>query len=101
MTKKTKPAKKQQTLAKEFERKKIDEVEDAAEDYRSTRDERMSLQITEAEKQQKLDDVLAKHGIKKYVYFDDDEQELEAYIPDTKPKAKVRKVKKQTAAAKE
>lgn len=90
---------KQLGLGEGYERKKIAEVEEAAEDYRSTRDERMNLQVTENEKQAKLDDLLAKHGIKKYVYLDDDGEELEAYVPDKKPLAKVRRVKKHKADA--
>jgi hypothetical protein len=86
---------KQLGLGEGYERKKIAEVETAAEDYRSTRDERMAMQVTEAEKQARLDELLAKHGIKKYVYLDEETgEELEAYVPDKKPLAKVRKVKK-------
>lgn len=92
---------KQQTLGKEYERKKIDEVEDAAEDYRQTRDEWMALQGEMAEKQVKLDELLAKHNIKKYLYLDDEGDELEVYIPDKKPLAKVRRVKNAKAKSDE
>ena len=92
---------KQLGMGEGFERKKIAELEDAAEDYRIARDTWMGLQAEMTEKQVKLDGLLTKHGIKKYVYLDDEGDELEAYVPDTKPLAKVRRVKNAKAKADE
>lgn len=92
---------KQLGLGDGYERKKIVEVEEAAEAYREVRNKRMDWTVKESEAQAELDAVLEKHGIRKYIYVDDEGDEQEAYVPETKPKAKVRKVKQAKAKADE
>lgn len=48
-------------------------VEAAAEDFRGTRDERMALTAVEAEKKDKLAEVMKAAGLTEYVYTVDDE----------------------------
>lgn len=74
------------------ERKKIADVEAAAEAYRAVRDKRMELGKQEREKKKLLADCVQKHGITKYVYEDDDGRELEVDLK-SKTNVTVRRVK--------
>ena len=86
----TEPAKKQQSLdAPGMERKRIPEIEDAANELRGTRTEHMGLQKLEAEQQETLVSVMRAHGVKLYK-FDGDEDELVVELDDV-TKMKVRK----------
>lgn len=90
MTKKSKP---KQTNIPGTERKSIAEIDEAAEAYRDARDERMKLTEEERETHEALLEVMKRHGVTdRYVYVDDDGDELEVSVADV-VKVKVRKVK--------
>ncbi len=72
------------------ERKRIPEVEAAAEKLRECRVERMSLQAEEVDLQANLLDEMTKHGVTTY-RFQLDEDELVA-TAESKQKVKIRKV---------
>jgi hypothetical protein len=77
---------KQLGLGEGFDRKKIAEIEKAAEAYRAVRDKRMELGKAEREKKKLLVDVVQKNGVSKYIYEGDDGRELEV---DLKSKTNV------------
>jgi hypothetical protein len=80
--------------AEGMSRKRIPEVDDAAEAYRVARDERMAHTKVEKEKKAKLLETAKKHGIKVYVFEDEDGEELEVeYTAKTDENVTVRKVK--------
>jgi hypothetical protein len=91
------PAKKQQTLdAPGMERKRIPQVEAAANKLRETRTERMELQKLEATQQDELVEKMREHGVRLYK-FDGEDDEL---IVELKDKTKVQ-VRKATTAKSE
>lgn len=80
-----------QTQIPGFERKENPEVVEAAEAYVSVRDERARLSKQEAQKNAELLAVMRAHKVKRHKFLDGDGTELEAYIDEPEPKAKVRK----------
>lgn len=95
---------KQETLPGEsFARKSITAIDEAAEAYRQARDERMALTKQETDAHATLLGVMKESGIKpgeKYVYVDDEGDELEVYVDDV-VKVKVKKVKNAKAKSDE
>jgi hypothetical protein len=79
--------------AEGMQRKKIAEVDKAAEAYRAARDIRMKHTKTEKERKLALIEVAKKHGVKDYVYEDEDGEEFAVeYTADQKENVKVRKL---------
>lgn len=88
---------KQLSLAGEgMQRKKIAEVDKAAEAFREARDTRMKHTKVEKEKKTVLMDVAKKHGLKNgYVYESEDGEEFVVdYTEDSKANVKVRKLER-------
>jgi hypothetical protein len=83
---------KQQTEIPGTERAVIAEVEEACEDYRLLRDQRMALSEKEAEAKARLIDRMKAHSVKAYRYADQDGVERKASIAE-KENVKVSKVK--------
>lgn len=79
----------EQTELKGMERKRIADIEKAANDYAETRDERMELTEAEVQSQGKLLATMRKHNLTKY-RLDDGRvvrvEEGEAKVKVTKPK---------------
>ncbi len=72
---------------------RIKELDDAAEEYRSERDKRQAQSKVEKAKKQELLAVARKHGVKVYVYEDDNGEDLEVeYTAETKENVSVKKV---------
>lgn len=80
---------KKQTEIPGTERKRVPEVETAANELREVRTERMELQKTEGQLQDALIDVMRKHSVTVYK-FDGQEDELVVELVD-QTKVKVRK----------
>jgi hypothetical protein len=80
----------QQTQIPGTERTVIRAIEEAAEEYRAARDERMELTKVEVAKRAALLDVMAKHETTLYVFLDSENEEITVEIK-TKSKVKVRK----------
>lgn len=76
----------------EFQRPEIPEVEEAAENYRALRDERMSLSEREGPAKKNLIDKMVSHGITIFRYVDSEGIERRVVL-ETKTNAKVGKVK--------
>lgn len=94
-TKKTKANPKQGKIPGTGRIDAIPEIEAQAEVYRTKCAERMELQLEETAEQQKLTDLLKKHGLTEYKYEDEEGVLRRAYMPDDDgPRAKVQKVKK-------
>lgn len=74
------------------ERKTIADVEEAAEEYREVRDQRMALTKQEGEKQAALVEAMKRHKLTEYKFDDDEGNELTVTF-DVKEKAKVSKAK--------
>lgn len=74
------------------ERPVIAEIEEACEDYRLLRDQRMSLSEKEAEAKRVLIERMKSHNVKAYRYADQDGVERKAAIAE-KENVKVSKVK--------
>lgn len=80
-------------------------VEKAAEDFRGTRDERMSLTAVEAEKKEALAQAMKDAGLEEYTYTIDDEETGEpkklrvAYDEEVETTLTVRTVKEKKRAA--
>lgn len=92
--KKRTKAKQLKLPAEGMSRKAIPEVDKAAERYRDARDIRMDHTKLEKAAKQSLLEVAKKHGVKVYVFEDEDGEELEVeYIEKTDENVKVRKVK--------
>lgn len=91
---KPKPAKgKKQGELSGFERKKIDEIDKAAEVYRKARNTRQAQTKVEKAKKQELMAIARKHGVKVYIYESDDGEELQLeYTAETKENVKVSKI---------
>jgi hypothetical protein len=90
----TKPAagRKQGELAG-FERKRIEELDQAAEAYRTARNSRQEKTKVEKAKKQELMAVARKHGVKVYLYESEDGEELQLeYTAETKENVKVKKI---------
>lgn len=83
---------KAQTEIPGTERLVDEEIESAAEDYRTYRDERMALQEKEAEAKRALIAVMESKGVKAYRYEDSTGTERKVLIEE-KQNAKVTKVK--------
>lgn len=79
--------------AEGMQRKKIAEIDKAAEAFRAARDTRMSHTKKEKERKLALIEVVKKHGLKSYVYEDEDGEEFAVeYAADQKENVKVRKL---------
>lgn len=85
---------KAQTEIPGTERPSIPEVEEAAEDYRALRDERMALAEKEAEAKRTLITKMKAHNQTAYRYEDNDGVERKVIL-DEKTNAKVAKVKRE------
>lgn len=70
----------------------IKEIEQAADAYRDARDERMQEQEAESDAQERLTDLLRKHGLSEYVYEAKDGKKYRAYVPAAAG-AKVQRIK--------
>jgi type II secretory pathway component PulM len=81
-----------QTSIPGTERKYIEAVENAAQEYRAVRDERMALTKREAELQEILVQAMASHELEAYAYLDDEGEELIVKVTH-KTKVRVRKAK--------
>ena len=88
-----KPKGKKQLDIPGTERKRIDELDTAAEAYRTARNTRQAQTKVEKAKKQELLAVARKHGVKVYVYESEDGEELEVeYTAETKENVKVKKL---------
>lgn len=76
----------------EFKRQSIPEVEEAAENYRALRDERMNLAERESNAKKSLIATMTSHGVTAFRYDDADGVERKVTL-ETKTNAKVGKVK--------
>ena len=87
-----KPSKKKQLDIPGTERKRIAEIDDAAEAYRVERNKRQEQSKVEKAKKQELMAVARKHDAKLYVYEAENGEEFEVeYTADTKENVKVTK----------
>lgn len=86
------PRKQQELPGKEFEKVVIQEIEDAAEEYRAFRDERMGLAEKEKQAKAKLLTTMQTHGQTTYRYLDEDETERRVFV-EPKTNVKVSKVR--------
>lgn len=75
--------------------KRIQDIQDAAENLKELRDDRMDLAEKEEQAQEKLKAVMKKHNVKHYRLDDNYEAVLEA----DEPRAYVRKVKRKKKPA--
>lgn len=87
---------KRQTQIPGTERASIPEIDEAAEEYRLVRDERMALSTKEAEAKKKLVATMQSHNQSAYRYDDQDGIERNVKL-ETKVSAKVAKVKGQSS----
>jgi hypothetical protein len=88
-----KPKGKKQLEIAGTERKRIPELDEAAEAYRTARNTRQEKTKIEKAKKQELMAAARKHGVKVYVYESEDGEELELeYTAETKENVKVKKV---------
>ncbi len=81
-----------QTMIPGTERKVIEEIETAAQEYRASVEKRRKLQEREAELKQVLIQSMVKHEIEKYDYLGDEEEPMEVRVTH-KTKVSVRKAK--------
>jgi hypothetical protein len=82
----------------EFKRESIPEIEEAAENYRALRDERMALSEREANAKKDLISQMTTRSVTVFRYDDSEGVERRVTL-ETKTNAKVGKVKSQSAAA--
>lgn len=82
----------QESLGKEFECREVPEVEEAAENYRALRDERMDLAEREAAAKKTLIGAMETHMVNVYRYVDSDGVDRRVTL-EVKKNAKVGKIK--------
>lgn len=84
---------KQQTLPGDGMARPVDpEIEEAAEEYRLIRDERMAMAAREKEAKRNLIQVMEGKGVTTYCYLDDESNERKITL-ESKKNAKVSKVR--------